>query len=127
MATLVLTLRTPSQALARVPVRDGDTIDAALDRAGYIRPRRGCRRGGCGQCAATLIDGKVVDQRPIAESVLPPARRQAGAILLCRSVPVTDVLVAVAEGQVRCVSPLQRTLAERALADRLPSPTPERT
>lgn len=108
----------------RLPVRPGETIERALNRAGFVRPRRGCRRGGCGQCAAHLVAGEVIDERPIAESVLPPERRAQGVILICRAIPTCDVEVMVDDNQVRCVSPIQRTLAERELATPRYSTTP---
>ena len=99
----------------RVPVEPGDTIDAALVRAGYARPRRGCRRGGCGQCVVQLDRGDTVDQRPIADTVLTEADRHAGRVLPCRAVPTSDVVVTFLDGRVRCVSPIQRALAEQRL------------
>ena len=103
----------------RIPAEPGDTIDVALARAGYQRTRRGCRRGGCGQCAVQLDAGTTIDQRPIARSVLTDEQRRAGLVLPCRAMPMSDVTVTVPEGRVRCVSPIQRALAER----RLPQPT----
>ncbi len=38
-----------------------------------------------------------------------------GAILLCRAVPTTDVVIDVRDDTVRLVSPMQLTLAEREL------------
>jgi ferredoxin len=111
----VLTLRVPDQPETLVPVRPGETLDAALTRCGYVRRPRGCRRGGCGQCAVHVVAGSVVDERPVADTVLGPERRAAGEALLCRSLPVTDVTVRVAPGQVRCVSPIQLSLAQREL------------
>lgn len=102
----------------RVAVRDGETLEAALVRSGYTRPRRGCRRGGCGQCKVQLVSGDVADERPIAGTVLPVAERAAGSILLCRALALGDVTVLVADGQVRCVSPIQRALAARDLPAR---------
>lgn len=107
----------------RVPVEPGDTVDAALARAGYVRPRRGCRRGGCGMCVVRLDRGTTTDARPIAANVLHPDRRAGGFVLPCRAMPTSDVEVSFLDGEVRCVSPIQRALAERRLADVLPQPT----
>lgn len=111
----VLTLRVGDSPEIRLPVRDGETLDAAITRCGFTRPRRGCRRGGCGQCMITVLAGSVVDERPVATTVLTPADRDGGRALACRSVPVTDVVVGADRGQIRCVSPLQADLARREL------------
>ena len=114
--TTVLTLVSPSlPERVRLPVRDGETLDAALTRAGFARSKRGCRRGGCGQCKVVLRAGSVRDERPIAPSVLSPAQRAAGEILFCRSVPQTDVEVLAADVVVRLVAPQLRLLAQREL------------
>lgn len=102
----------------RLPVRASETIEAALVRAGFVRPRRGCRRGGCGQCIARVHVGCTRDERPIALAVLSDQQRADGLVLLCRAVPVSDVEVSLIDGEVRCVSPVQRMLAERELPDR---------
>lgn len=106
----------------RVPVDPGDTIDAALSRAGYIRPRKGCRRGGCGQCRVHLDAGTTVDERPVADMVLSVQDRRHGAILPCRAQPTSDVEITIASGVVRCVSPIQRAIADRRLAAAHPLP-----
>lgn len=107
----------------RVPVTPGDTIDAALARAGYVRPRRGCRRGGCGKCMLQVDRGTTRDERPIADTVLSSTQRADGLVLPCRAMPTSDVEVTLLDGEVRCISPIQRALAERRLADVLPQPT----
>jgi hypothetical protein len=62
-----------------------------------------------------LHEGTVVDQRPIATGVLSGEQRADGQVLLCRAVPTSDVAVSLVNGTVRCVSPIQRALAEREL------------
>lgn len=115
MVMAVMTLCTPGEPTVLLPIREGDTLDATLSRCGFARPRRGCRRGGCGQCLAHVTAGHVVDQRPIATTVLAPEQRAAGGVLLCRAVATTDVTVVVTEGQVRCVSSVLKALADREL------------
>lgn len=102
----------------RVSVRDGETLDAALSRAGFVRPQRGCRRGGCGKCIARRHTGETVDERPIATSVLSDEQRADGFVLLCRAVPIADVTIELVDRTIRCVSPVQRMLAERELPAR---------
>ncbi len=99
----------------RLAVRDGETLDGALVRAGFVRPQRGCRRGGCGKCMGRVHAGTTVDERPIATTVLSDEQRRSGHVLLCRAVPITDVTVELVDGAVRCVSPVQRVLADKEL------------
>ncbi|MEV5413284.1 2Fe-2S iron-sulfur cluster binding domain-containing protein [Thermopolyspora sp. NPDC052614] len=106
-----------------VPLRPGETILAGLYRAGYAY-RIGCRRGGCGLCAAEVTSGEVTYDGAIAEDALPPATDPAAPpCLTCRAVPVTDVVIRLAgNARFRCVSPM---LAELAGAiPRTDGPTP---
>lgn len=99
----------------RFVVRDDEPIMTAVARAGYTY-WRGCRRGGCGVCVATLVSGSVVNERPIAEGVLDADQIAGGAIITCRAVPRSDVIVRLRDGaDLRCVSALQRQLARREL------------
>ena len=81
----------------RIPAAEGETVLAALGRAG-LRYRIGCRRGGCGICKLQLLAGEVRYERPIAESVLSDDERVEGICLSCRAVPITNVLVELQEG-----------------------------
>src|ERR1700716_3217242 len=81
----------------RIPAADGETVLAALGRAG-LRYRIGCRRGGCGICKLHLVAGEVRYERPIADSVLSDDEKVAGICLSCRAVPITNVLVELQEG-----------------------------
>ncbi len=112
----VMTLQIGTEPDVRLPVRSGETIESAFTRAGYARRRKGCRRGGCGQCLVTVLRGAVIHDRPVAVTVLAPAQRAAGGALACRAVPQGDVVVRADAGSIRCVSPLQNELALRELA-----------
>jgi CDP-4-dehydro-6-deoxyglucose reductase len=81
----------------RIPAADGETVLAALGRAG-LRYRIGCRRGGCGICKLLLLAGEVRYERPIADSVLSDDEKVEGICLSCRAVPITNVLVELQEG-----------------------------
>ena len=81
----------------RIPVEEGETVLAALGRAG-MRYRVGCRRGGCGVCKVHLLLGEVYYERPIADSVLTDEERIAGICLSCRAVPITNVVIELQEG-----------------------------
>jgi ferredoxin len=81
----------------RIPAANGETVLAALGRAG-LRYRIGCRRGGCGICKLQLVGGEVRYERPIAESVLSDDEKVEGICLSCRAIPITNVLVELQEG-----------------------------
>ncbi|WP_407972172.1 FAD-binding oxidoreductase [Burkholderia pyrrocinia] len=66
-----------------------DLLTAAAD-AGITLPSQ-CRRGSCGACQATVVDGAYEMQADSA-GVLPAGQR--GAILLCRTTPRGDLRVA---------------------------------
>ncbi len=81
----------------RISAADGETVLAALGRAG-LRYRIGCRRGGCGICKLQLLAGEVYYERPIAESVLSDDEKVEGICLSCRAVPITNILIELQEG-----------------------------
>jgi len=81
----------------RISATDGETVLAALGRAG-LKYRIGCRRGGCGICKLQLLAGEVRYERPIADSVLSDDEKVAGICLSCRAVPITNVLIELQEG-----------------------------
>lgn len=87
-----------------VPVTPGDTVDAALEKAGLYRAWGGCRAGGCGACNATVLelDGVPTEKVTFASSkgdlgVISGARR----ILACVAVPTSDLSISFRAGQVR--------------------------
>jgi len=81
----------------RISATDGETVLAALGRAG-LKYRIGCRRGGCGVCKLRLLAGEVRYERPVADSVLSDDEKVAGICLSCRAVPITNVLIELQEG-----------------------------
>lgn len=95
-----------------LPLRPGETILAGLYRAGYAY-RIGCRRGGCGLCAAEVTSGEVAYAGAIAAQALPPATDPAAPpCLTCRAVPVTDVVIRLPDdARFRCVAPMLADLA----------------
>jgi CDP-4-dehydro-6-deoxyglucose reductase len=99
-----------------MPVRDDETMLAAMVRSGFLY-RFGCKRGGCGVCKVHLVAGEVRYERPIAPTVLSDTERAAGVCLSCRAVPLTDVIIALQEGdRLILASPLLREAAKRAAA-----------
>ncbi|MBN3769509.1 FAD-binding oxidoreductase [Burkholderia sp. Se-20378] len=66
-----------------------DLLSAAAD-ADITLPSQ-CRRGSCGACQATVVDG-AYEMQPDSAGVLPAGQR--GAVLLCRIRPLGDLQVA---------------------------------
>jgi ferredoxin len=66
-----------------VPAQAGDTLLAALLRAGLAFPFS-CQTGSCGTCKCELVSGEV---RELAHSehTISPAERARGIVLACRS------------------------------------------
>ncbi|MBC2637878.1 MULTISPECIES: 2Fe-2S iron-sulfur cluster-binding protein [unclassified Rhodococcus (in: high G+C Gram-positive bacteria)] len=82
----------------RIRVRSDESIVDALRRQGY-RSRYKCRRGGCGACRATLVDGDVDYHTPVSASVVNGPDRKPGEqkCLPCRAVPQSDVTIELGE------------------------------
>nr|EJI93458.1 ferredoxin-1 [Rhodococcus sp. JVH1] len=82
----------------RISVGTDESIVDALRRQGY-RSRYKCRRGGCGACRATLVDGQVVYRTPVSESVVDGPDREPGQqkCLPCRAFPQSDVTIELGE------------------------------
>src|SRR3954464_2815479 len=74
-----------------------ETLLRALGRVG-LRYRVGCKRGGCGICKVQLLLGEVRYERPIAASGLAADERVEGISLSCRAVPLTNVVIALQDG-----------------------------
>ncbi|MDR0240763.1 MAG: 2Fe-2S iron-sulfur cluster binding domain-containing protein [Burkholderia sp.] len=66
-----------------------DLLSAAAD-ADITLPSQ-CRRGSCGACQATVVDG-AYEMQPDHAGVLPAGRH--GAVLLCRTMPRGDLHIA---------------------------------
>ena len=99
-----------------MPVREDETILAAMVRSGFLY-RFGCKRGGCGVCKVHLVAGEIRYERPVASTVLSEAERAAGVCVSCRAVPLTDVVIELQEGdRLILASPLLREAAKRAAA-----------
>jgi ferredoxin len=74
-----------------VAVQPGDTILAALLRAGLAFPFS-CQTGTCGTCKCELVRGDV-RALDYSEHVLSPAEQARGIVLACRSEVCSDVVV----------------------------------
>ena len=70
----------------------GVTVDEAARSAGY-RLRVVCARGGCGACRATLVDGEIGLSGPVSTTKTDDRLAGRHYELLCRAVPVTDIVV----------------------------------
>jgi ferredoxin len=85
--------------------RPGECILDTMRRVGWTH-RFGCRRGGCGVCRVTVVQGTTHDAALVADAVLSPEDRSAGVRLSCRAVPDTDLVVLVRpDDHLRCVNP----------------------
>ena len=78
----------PSQK--EVEVQSGDTVLAALERAGYALPNN-CRAGACGECKTKVAAGEF-DQGMVLSMALSEADRADGYGLMCMATPLSDVL-----------------------------------
>jgi ferredoxin len=105
-----------------IEVLEGETILEGLYRNGYAY-RIGCRRGGCAICKVDLVEGEVMYNRTVADTVLTDEEQSAGTCLTCRAVPVTDVKIALREDNLRKVSSLM-ALAMKA-TPRATAPNPK--
>jgi len=74
-----------------VPVQPGDTLLAALLRAGLPFPFS-CQTGNCGTCKCELVAGEV-GELAHSEHVLSAAERARGIVLACRTEPLSDAVV----------------------------------
>jgi ferredoxin len=68
---------------AAVPAQAGDTLLAALLRAGLAFPFS-CQTGSCGTCKCQLVSGEV-HELASSEHTVSPAERARGIVLACRS------------------------------------------
>ena len=79
----------------RIGVRAHETIVDALPRQGY-RTRYKCRRGGCGACRATLVEGQIAYAAQVSAPVIDGADRDTAPdtqkFLPCRAIPASDVI-----------------------------------
>ena len=74
-----------------VPVQPGDTLLAALLRAGLPFPFS-CQTGNCGTCKCELVAGQV-GELAHSEHVLSAGERARGIVLACRTEPLSDAVV----------------------------------
>ena len=74
-----------------VPVEAGDTLLAALLRAGLAFPFS-CQTGNCGTCKCQLISGEV-EMLEYSSHTLSCAERTRGVVLACRTLLRGDAVV----------------------------------
>ena len=82
-------------------VEAGETLLAAAMRQAVGLPY-GCRNGTCGSCAARLMTGQVDYPAGMTEGL---AGKPEGSCLTCQAVPLTDIVLQVAE--VKCIAELE--------------------
>ena len=78
-----------------VPVWEGDTLLAALLRAGLPFPFS-CQTGSCGTCKCQLIAGEVLELEHSEHAL--SAERARGIVLACRCQVRADVVVRRIDG-----------------------------
>lgn len=88
-----VTLTTTDGVRIAVPCAEDTTVLAAAADAGYVLPSL-CGTGTCGACVATLEAGDA-EQAPASDAALPPAERERGGVLLCRTSPRSTLTVAL--------------------------------
>lgn len=73
-----------------IEAEPGDTVLAALERAGYALDNN-CRAGACGECKTKVLCGDF-DQGMVLSMALSHADRDEGYGLMCMATPLSDVL-----------------------------------
>lgn len=73
-----------------IEAEPGDTVLAALERAGYALDNN-CRAGACGECRTRVLNGRF-DQGMVLSMALSEDDRAAGYGLMCMATPLGDVL-----------------------------------
>jgi CDP-4-dehydro-6-deoxyglucose reductase/ferredoxin-NAD(P)+ reductase (naphthalene dioxygenase ferredoxin-specific) len=81
-----------------IPVQPGDTVLAALLRAG-VAFAFSCQAGNCGTCKCRLVSGEVLELEYSAHA-LAAEERAGGVILACRSEVLTDTVVRLLDSPV---------------------------
>lgn len=79
-----------------VPAQAGDTLLAALLRAGLAFPFS-CQTGNCGACKCEVLAGEV-HELAYSEHALSPAERARGIVLACRTQLRANVVVRRIDG-----------------------------
>ncbi|MCB0990069.1 MAG: 2Fe-2S iron-sulfur cluster-binding protein [Acidimicrobiales bacterium] len=74
----------------RVEAKPGETVLAALERAGYALDNN-CRAGACGECKTKVLCGEF-DQGMVLSMALSSAEREAGFGLMCMATPLSEEL-----------------------------------
>ncbi len=72
-------------------VEEGETVLNAAFRQGIALPH-GCKEGQCAACKCVLVDGEV-DLLKYSTFALNDMERESGHVLLCRSLPQSDIEV----------------------------------
>jgi CDP-4-dehydro-6-deoxyglucose reductase len=73
-----------------IEAEPGDTVLAALERAGYALANN-CRAGACGECKTKVLAGDY-DQGMVLSMALSAADREDGYGLMCMATPLSDLL-----------------------------------
>lgn len=80
----------------QIQVKEGQTILDALIRNGIQTPY-GCRHGSCSACKARVLEGNYEIMGRVSEYSLLSFERDDGMILLCSTLPESDLVVEIEE------------------------------
>lgn len=80
----------------QILVKEGQTILDALIRNGIQTPY-GCRHGSCSACKARVLEGNYEILGRVSEYSLLPFERDDGMILLCSTLPESDLVIEIEE------------------------------
>ncbi len=76
-------------------VEDKETVLVAALRQG-VTLAYSCRNGDCGTCKGKIVSGRV-DYGDYSEQAMSDAEKQAGAVLLCQALPLSDLVLQARE------------------------------
>lgn len=80
---------------ATFAAREDQTVLAALEAAGRSPVAVGCRNGGCGVCAITVVSGGWAVARPMSRAHVSEADEREGRVLACRIRALGDLRIRV--------------------------------
>lgn len=80
----------------QIQVKEGQTILDAIIRNGIQTPY-GCRHGSCSACKARVLEGNYEIMGRVSEYSLLTFERDEGMILLCSTIPESDLVIEIEE------------------------------
>ena len=87
----------------QIQVKEGQTILDAIIRNGIQTPY-GCRHGSCSACKARVLEGNYEIMGRVSEYSLLTFERDEGMILLCSTLPESDLVIEIEEEEVEGIT-----------------------